>query len=131
MQINKKGHGKIQQIVLTEKGEILKSDNILFSIEKIKNHFVRDYFPFIDSIFDTLLTMHPKDPDLLFECIATKHHFLPGYYDYHFSKKLINKEYFIIWTIIDRTVFYHSKREKQQEQVEGLLNKRKLQKRRK
>ncbi len=131
MLIKKKGHNKIQQIVLTEKGKIIKSDNLLFSVEKIKNYPVRDIFPFVDSIFDSLLTLYPKDPDLLFECISTKHHFLPGFYDYNFSKKLINKEYFIFWTIIDRTIFYQLKREKQQRQVEGLLNRRKFQNKRK
>ena len=116
------GEHKNQQILFSKSGEILDSDDTIFPITLLREEPVQDFFPFIESIYDTLLMLTPEGPPLHFECIATGHAFLPGFYDFNFSKKQVDQRPAILWVLTDRTRHYQSKRERQQEEVDKLLN---------
>jgi hypothetical protein len=120
--------GEVQQIIFSEAGEVLFSDNTLFTIDRVKRQSIRKQFPFIESIFETLRALKPGAPPLHFSCIATKHKFLPGYYDFAFSKTVIKNQTGILWQIKDRTQFYHLKQKEQQIQVDARLSGKKAQK---
>lgn len=120
--------GEVQQIIFSETGEVLFSDDTLFSIGALNRQPIRKHFPFIDSIFETLKALKPDTPPLYFNCIATRHKFLPGYYDFAFSKKIIKNQSSILWQIKDRTQFYQLKQKEQQIQVNAQLSGKKGQK---
>lgn len=103
----------LQFLILNEKGEIIFSDNTLFSVEDLPSTSVFDWSPFVESIFPNLFQENKKI--FTFHKVKTIHEFLSGTYDYSFYKNdgedLPSQ---IIWTILDRSTFYDKLTKEQQ-----------------
>lgn len=87
-------------------GYIISSTDVLFSTQQLRTQSLKSVFPFIESIFPEIVKLFPKEQGLLFERVATRHSFLPGYYDFKFSKIKGQEKEFIRWTIFDFTEDY-------------------------
>lgn len=95
-----------QIIILDDEGEYVGSDDILFSTEKLKEISVAEWFPFIESIHETLKKMKLSNEEILFSRIESPADFLPGSYDFSFLKIEQNGREYIQWSIYDYTVVY-------------------------
>jgi len=100
-------------IILNTEGEIIFSDNTLFSEEDIPSNYIFDWSPFVESIFPQLLKFDKRV--YTFEKVKTIHSFLTGIYDYSFYKNDgKNAEDQIIWVITDCSTFYEKMTRRQQ-----------------
>ena len=95
-----------QLIILDEEVEFMGSDDILFSTEKLKDISVAEWFPFIESIHETLKKMKIGNEEILFSRIESPADFLPGSYDFSFLKIEQNGREYIQWSIYDYTLVY-------------------------
>jgi len=93
---------------------LLHSCDSLFTTHQLKNQSILPHFPFIESVFEELLTRLKKESIITFKGIETKHNFLPGYYDYAFTVIYANGDKFIQWQIADETDAYNAIRVEQQ-----------------
>jgi len=104
---NSQAHSLFRQlIILDEEAEFVGSDDILFSTEKLKEISVAKWFPFIESIHETLKKMKLKSEEILFSRVESPADFLPGSYDFSFLKIEQNGREYIQWSIYDYTVVY-------------------------
>ncbi|MFK7771228.1 MAG: hypothetical protein AB8F94_03775 [Saprospiraceae bacterium] len=95
-----------QLIILDEELEFVGSDDTLFSTEKLKEISVAKWFPFIESIHETLKKMKIGKEEVLFSRVESPADFLPGSYDFAFFKVEQNGRKYIQWSIYDYTVVY-------------------------
>lgn len=95
-----------QLIILDKEVEFVGSDDILFSTDKLKNISVAKWFPFIESIHETLKKMEISKEEILFLRIESPADFLPGSYDFSFFKMKQDGREYIQWSIYDYTVVY-------------------------
>ncbi|MFK8008737.1 MAG: hypothetical protein AB8H03_20425 [Saprospiraceae bacterium] len=95
-----------QLIILDDKAEFVGSDDILFSTDELKGTSVAKWFPFIESIHDTLRKMELSNEEILFSRIESPADFLPGSYDFSFLKIEQNERQYIQWSIYDYTIVY-------------------------
>ena len=95
-----------QLIILDEEVEFVGSDDLLFSTEELKGISVAKWFPFIESIHETLKKMELSNEEILFSRIESPADFLPGSYDFSFLKIEQNGRKYIQWSIYDYTVVY-------------------------
>lgn len=101
-----KHHPFRQLIILDEEMEFVGSDDKLFSTEKLKEISVAKWFPFIESIHETLKKMKLNDEEILFSRIESPADYLPGSYDFSFFKMEQDGREYIQWSIYDYTVVY-------------------------
>lgn len=111
-----------QTLFINEAGFITFSTDLLFSTIELKKQSTLVQFPFITSIFESLLKQ-PIGRILQFHKIKTIHSFLPGIYDYMFIKTpTCNKcGDVLIWTIVDKTSIYQDVLTAQQVNQEYLI----------
>lgn len=95
-----------QIIILDEEVEFVGSDDLLFSTEKLKEISVAKWFPFIESIHDTLKKMKVSEEEVLFSRVESPAEFLSGSYDFSFIKIEIDGKEYIRWSIYDYTNVY-------------------------
>ena len=95
-----------QLIILDGEVELVGSDDTLFSTEQLKSTSVAKWFPFIESIHETLKQMKISNEEILFSRIESPASFLPGTYDFSFFKMEQNGQEYIQWKIYDYTVVY-------------------------
>lgn len=96
-----------RQLILLDKDfRLVASDDIIFSSEKLKNISVGKWFPFIESICDTLKDITISDGEILFSRVESPALFLPGSYDFSFMKIEIEGKDYIQWSIYDYTKVY-------------------------
>lgn len=100
-----------QSIILDLEGNIISSNNVLFSIDSLPSQCVLNWSPFLQSIFPTLLK-EVNQKKVTFEKIKTIHRFLKGTYDYSFYQAKEKNQ--IIWIIADCTTYYLDLCERQQ-----------------
>ncbi len=104
---NNSNHHLFRQIIiLDEQVEFVGSDDHLFSTEKLKHISVARWFPFIESIHDTLKEMKVTDEEVSFSRIESPAEFLPGSYDFSFFKIEKEGRQYIRWSIYDYTNVY-------------------------
>jgi len=97
----------IQQLILLDESfNLVKSNDIIFSTNKLEKIPVENWFPFIESIHETIKKINPEDNELQFLRIESPAEFLPGSYDFSFTKIKINGAYHILWSICDYTEVY-------------------------
>ena len=97
----------IQQIILLDESfNLVKSNNTIFSIDKLAAIPVEKWFPFIESVHETIKKMKLEDNEIQFLRIESPAEFLPGSYDFSFSKIKINGIHHILWSICDYTEVY-------------------------
>ena len=96
-----------QTLLLDKDAILLHSCDSLFPISDLKHKNVIPYFPFLESVFDDLLSRLKEDGEVIFQGVETKHAFLPGYYDYRFNLVYQNQKEVIEWQILDTTKTYN------------------------
>ena len=95
-----------QVILIDENMELISSNDLIFSTEKIKNIAIGKWFPFIESVSEVLKKMKIGDDEILFSRVESPASFLSGSYDFTFIKKNIGGKVFIQWSIYDYTSVY-------------------------
>ena len=97
----------IQQLILLDSSfNLVKSNDTIFSTKKFSEIPVEKWFPFIESIHETIKNIKPEENELQFLRIESPSEFLPGSYDFSFTKIKIDNEYHILWSICDYTEVY-------------------------
>jgi len=97
----------IQQIILLDESFcFVKSDDQIFSTSKLQFTPVEKWFPFIESVHETIRVINPTQGEVQFLRIESPADFLPGSYDFSFSKISLNNKYYILWAICDYTEVY-------------------------
>jgi len=107
--LTKEAHtnNKFRQIILLdEMVELVVSDDLIFSTEKLKQMPVEKWFPFIESIFENLKKIKKSDGELIFSRVESPAEFMAGTYDFTFTKIEIEEKSYIKWSIYDYTKVY-------------------------
>ncbi|MEM6965784.1 MAG: hypothetical protein AAF573_13535 [Bacteroidota bacterium] len=95
-----------QVIILSEAVEFVISNDILFSTETLKEIPVRKWFPMIESIHESLKGLKIGDEEIQFSRVESPAEFLPGAYDFSFTKIEMEDRAYIQWNIYDYTNVY-------------------------
>ncbi len=103
-----------QIILLDLEGNVVESCNSIFDATPFMDIPVYEWFPFIESVFPTLSTLNPNQPELLYSKVEKPSAFLQGYYDFSFSKIDVEKKEHILWELFDYTTLYRDFRLYQQ-----------------
>lgn len=97
----------IQQIILLDESfRFVKSDDQIFATSPLQSIPVEKWFPFVESIHDTIRKINPEQGDVQFSRIESPAEFLPGSYDFSFSKIRLGDRDYILWSICDYTEVY-------------------------
>ncbi len=107
-----------QLILLSDEAHIISSCDSIFTTKELENIAVTTWFPFLESIFDYLMQLTLKSPEVKFSKIETPISQLPGIYDFNFSKILIDEQELLLWTIYDYTNLYEDFKNYQQRKNE-------------
>ncbi len=113
---------KRQTLILDKDCRLLYSCDSLFNTDLFKNDPLTLHFPFLESIFFDLLKKLKPDLTIYFPGVATKHAFLPGYYEYCFSLTIYNKTNAIQWEILDVSEEYTQIKTEQQSSNENNIS---------
>ena len=108
-----------QILILDERGCVLHSCDELFDTGLFGEDSLMLYFPFLESVFSDLLKKLEPGSTICFPGVATKHEFLPGYYEYCFSLITYNENKAIQWEILDASETYSQIKNKQQSSNEN------------
>jgi len=95
-----------QTMLLNQEGILLDSCDSLFNASQFQNKSIIPHFPLIESVFDHLWKRLEPEERIIFPAVATKHPFLPGYYDYSFKLVESEETTLIQWQILDATTDY-------------------------
>lgn len=96
-----------QTLLLNEDGMLISSSDILFDTAELLDQNILTFFPFLESVFLSLISRLEEDKIVLFPGVETKHEFLPGYYDYQFNFHYKENRRLILWQILDATKKYN------------------------
>ena len=97
----------IQQIILLDESFcFVKSDDRIFSTSSLRSLPVEKWFPFIESIHETIRKIKIEQDDVQFLRVESPSSFLPGSYDFSFSKIELDNKVYILWSICDYTEVY-------------------------
>ncbi len=111
-----------QQLLLDEAGYIIESDDRIFTSFPFKERSVREWLPFLDSIFPVLKSLTLHDHEIRFEKVFPDASPLKGYYDFAFLKVALDSQIITVWTLYDVTEISMAKAIRQQKINESLLN---------
>ncbi len=104
-----------QTITLDQRGYLLTSCDSLFPTEKFLNKDLKEFFPFLESVFVDLIQTLETGRIIQFPKVETKHIFLPGFYDYSFRLiRIRNEEIGLQWDVVDATNEYTDLQTEQQ-----------------
>ena len=103
---------------INEQGAITKESGNLFSTEMIKNFSPRLLCPILNSIFDELIKLKPKDTPIFIPAVNLSTDNINGYFDYFLSK---DNDDLIIWIIKDTTETNNNKLIRLQPEMEQKL----------
>lgn len=115
-----------QMLLLDENARIVESCETLFNTEKLHRLPVVKWSPFVESIFDYLLTLKSGSPEILFSRVEEPLPELQGFYDFTFGAITIHGKKYIIWTIFDHTNLYKELQRTQQRMHEIELQRQNL-----
>ncbi len=111
-----------QTITLDQRGHLLTSCDSLFPTEKFLDQDLKEFFPFLESVFSDLIQTLETGRIIQFPKVETKHIFLPGFYDYSFRLiRIRNEEIGLQWDVVDATNEYTDLRIDQQSSHEKEL----------
>ncbi len=120
-----------QLILLNNRGHVVASCDSIFSTVALRDKPASDWFPFIESIFDSLLSIEVDHPEVRFSKVETHLDILPGSYDYTFTSVHLDGENYILWSIYDYTDLYDDFKKFQQRRNELEIHRQKLEERNK
>lgn len=120
-----------QLILLNREGHVVASCDSIFSTINLRDKPASNLFPFIESIFDSLLNIEVDHPEVRFSKVETHLDILPGSYDYTFTSVELDGENYILWSIYDYTDLYEDFKQFQQKRNELEIHRQKLEERNK
>lgn len=98
---------KFNQLILLDlEGKVVQSCNAIFDTADYITKSIKGHIPLLESIFDTILEHELGKPDILFSKIENPSKHLQGFYDFTFSKVMVNNQSYILWSIYDFTALY-------------------------
>ena len=89
-----------QTLILSSQGYSLQADGALFPRHWLLHHSMRDDFPILDSIWDSLMELPPEEFPLLFRFVDSPHPVLSGYY--HLTIHFVSRSPFRLRLTIER-----------------------------
>lgn len=95
-----------QVILLNDEGYIVESCDTIFSTKNLRQQAIYEHIPFLESIFDSLKQLQPEASPIHFSKVEVPAKFLPGYYDFSFSRAYLEDVKGILWCIFDYTKLY-------------------------
>ena len=96
-----------QVLLLDEHGIVRDSCDALFPTTRFRSKSIFGWFPLIESIFPSIIKMEIHAPELRVSKVERPSAFLPGFYDFTFSKIIYEEdEELILWSILDFTKPY-------------------------
>ena len=110
-----------QQLLLDEFGYIIESDDRIFTSFPYKEKSVREWMPFLDSIYPVLKSLTLHDHEIRFEKVFPDTNPLKGYYDFAFLKVEMDNRIITVWSLFDVTEICIAKAIRQQQINENLL----------
>ena len=111
----------VQQLVLNGSGQILASDDLLFSTTKMGAESIFGRIPFFEGLLPSLFLPKKKEGETVVNCVQMATKELPGIYDFHFLSIFWNAEPALSCSIVERTEHYLLRRELQQVEMEAAL----------
>ena len=118
---------KLHQVILLNKaGLIHYSCDSLFDTSVFAKNPISKDFPFLESIFPSILELDINSEPLRFSKMVNPHKFLKGAYDFTFKWLKTREGSFVLWTIYDYSEVYKSIRLSQQKRHELELYKERL-----
>lgn len=93
-----------QVILMDEKGAIYESCDSIFDSNTLIGSPLSEHIHFFESELNTIL--NSKASKITFEKIKLTFEYLPGYYDFIFSKQEFDGNQIIVWEIYDYTRIY-------------------------
>ncbi len=95
---------KFNQLIFLDKhSHVLKSCNTIFNTEVLNGKSSKEWYPFIESIFEDVWNL---DNQIRFAKVETNLPELSGTYDFSFSKVILDSEEALLWSIYDYTDLY-------------------------
>ncbi len=107
-----------QFVLLNEEGVVLDSCDSIFKVESLNSSSVLDKIPLIESVSSTVFSLKVGDPPIVFARVEKPFSSLPGYYDFSFSRVILNGTSAILWVIYDYTSIYEDLLKYQQKRNE-------------
>ncbi len=95
-----------QQLLLNRSGQVLSSDDIIFSTSKLGSGSIFGRMPFFESLLPSLFSNQKMEGETVFPCVQMDSPELPGIYDVHFLSIFWNAEPALSCSIIERTGHY-------------------------
>lgn len=107
-----------QTIIFDLNGQVIESCETLFTISSYDSSNVVNWFDFMESVFPSILELKVGDQEISFTKIHAPSNFLPGFYDFTFSKIKIENTEYILWYTYDYTNVYQDLLDYQQKKNE-------------
>ena len=106
--LGKRSLPKFNQVVLLDvSGQVIKSCNTIFQVEQMSSAQVSEWSYLLESIVPLLANLKPGDTEITFSKIHSPFEKLPGFYDFTFTKNILDGEERIVWLIYDYTNLYN------------------------
>ena len=93
-----------QVVLIDMQSSIFESCDSLFSTEKYIGKSLKELCYFFEGELDSILDSNATK--ITFEKIVLEKKWLPGFYDFIFSKQEFNGQEFVLWEIFDHTIIY-------------------------
>ena len=107
-----------QVILIGMDGDVVESCDSIFNTSSLAQYPIFEWFPFVESVFYSLEYLKIGDDNLLFSKVEKPASFLPGYYDFSFSKIEMKGKEYILWELFDYTTLYENFKKYQQKRNE-------------
>ncbi len=107
-----------QTILLGLNGQIVKSCDTIFLASSFHSLNVITWFDLMESVFPSIVDLEVGESEISFTKIHAPCDALPGFYDFSFSKILIQDKKYILWYIYDYTNVYQELLDYQQKKNE-------------
>jgi len=105
MKMTNTNKSKFHQVIwLDAEGFIYDSCESVFDTSEFRENSVGEYFHFFASELENIL--NSEADKITFSQMQTSLDCLPGFYDYTFSKKILNEKTYILWEVFDYTSVY-------------------------
>ncbi len=95
-----------QLILLDNTGKVAQSCNSIFNTAPYKEKSIQEDIPILESIFDIVKKLEVNSPEILFSKVQHPFQLLKGFYDFTFSKIIIDGKEYILWSVYDFTALY-------------------------
>jgi len=118
-----------QLILLDDHAKIVSSCDSIFPTTQYQEQAVTEWFPFMESIFPSLLDLKPNFPEIRFSRVETPLESLSGNYDFTFTRVILEGKQLILWSIFDYTDLYEYFKEFQQRRNELEIHRQMLEQR--